>query len=275
MIYLHGYLEDERSFLKYVVKPIDDAILVGKLPPLIVAAPDGTLSGRPSLHEPHSWYLNSSMGDFQDWVVCDLWEFITSHYPILPEREAHVLAGTSAGAFGAYNIAIKHNHLFKVVIGVFPALNLRWMDLNCNYMANFNPCSWGWRNSNDNPHEVLGSFYGGLLKLRMRDIIYPVFGQGPKAILRASMENPIEMIDRFGIKNGTLDMFIGYAGRDEFNIDAQVESFLYFIDARRIKATVSYAPEGNHSAETATSMFPGIIDWLSVRLLPYCGPIQK
>jgi len=39
MIYLHGFSQDEQSFLD-LVPLIDKAIVRGQLPPMIVAAPD-------------------------------------------------------------------------------------------------------------------------------------------------------------------------------------------------------------------------------------------
>ncbi len=117
MIYLHGFGQDEQSFLHEVAPRIDEAIHCGKLPPLIVAAPDGSVSGEPSLCSPGSFFLNSPQGDFEDFVLHDVWDFVCLHYPIRCEREAHVLAGLSMGGFAAYNFAIKHREAFGVVIG--------------------------------------------------------------------------------------------------------------------------------------------------------------
>jgi S-formylglutathione hydrolase FrmB len=173
------------------------------------------------------------------------------------------------GGFGAFNIAMKHRDRFKHVVGVLPVLNLRWVDCQGCYHANFDPNNWGWRTAADNPREVLARFYHGLLKVRVKELFYPVFGQGPEAIWRASLENPIEMIDRLGIKPGDLEMYIGYAGRDEFNLDAHAESFLYLAGARGIRATVYYDPKGRHAEQTAVKMILSVIDWLAERLRAY------
>jgi S-formylglutathione hydrolase FrmB len=269
MIYLHGVLQDERGFLRYVVKPLDEAILSGRLPPLIVAAPDGSLRGEPTRYAPGSFFINGPGGAFQDWIVHDVWDFLTAHFPIRPEAEAHILAGVSMGGFGAYNIAIKYPDRFRIVIGVLPALNIRWIDCRGHYMTNFDPRVWAWRNSANDPREVVGSFFHGFVRLTVAELLYPAFGRGPAGIALASAENPIEMIDRYGITEGQLDMFVGYAGRDEFNLDAQAESFLYLLQARGITATVYYDPHGTHSEDTATKMIPAVIDWLAARLRAY------
>ncbi len=269
VIYLHGVLQDEKGFLEHGVKPLDDAIASGQLPPLIVAAPDGSLSGSPSRYDPGSFFVNGPAGDYQDWVVNDVWRFVTTEYSVRPEPEAHALLGVSMGGFGAFNIGIKHRDKFRIVVGVLPVLNLRWMDLKGNYFANFDPYNWGWRNCADDPKEVVGRFAHGLIKLRMEELLYPVFGEGFEGILRASFENPIEMVDRYRLRNGELDMYVGYGGEDEFNLDAHAESFIYLLKSRGIRATVYKDPAGRHSEHTAVKMVPGIIEWLGERLRAY------
>src|SRR5271165_1020597 len=114
VLFLHGFGQDEQLFLKVAPK-IDEAICKGKLPPMIVAAPDGSLCGEPSCFQPGSFFLNSDAGDFETWVLGDVWEFVGQHYPIRAEREAHVLAGVSMGGFAAYNFGFRHRDNFGVV----------------------------------------------------------------------------------------------------------------------------------------------------------------
>jgi len=268
MIYLHGILQDEKGFLQHVVRPLDKAIVAGKLPPLIVAAPDGCLTGHASVRDPGSFFVNSKAGDFEDYVMRDVWNFLVTHYPIRPEREAHVLCGVSMGGLGAYNMAIRYRHRFKTVIGVLPVLNLRWMNLKGDCMADFDPFDWGWRNSAADPNEIVGQF-GGLIKLRMSKLLYPVFGSDRDNVICASRENPIELVDRHRLRNGELDMFVGYAGRDEFNLDAHAESFIYLVKSRGIRITTYCDPFGTHSEQTAEEMIPIVIDWLGARLHCY------
>ncbi len=269
LLVLHGYEGDETSLTKYVVKPLDAWIRAGKFPPVIVACPDASFDGNPRLGAPATMYLNSPLGRFQDYLVEDVWDFLMTHYPIRPEREAHVMIGLSMGGFGAYNIAIKHRDRFKIVVGVMPAVNLRWMDCRGNYRANFDPNNWGWRTSADNPREVLGSFFFGLVTVTVGESMYPVFGRGPEAVARAAKENPIEMIDAYKLQPGELDLFIGYVGRDEFNIDAQVESFLYLAKSRGIEVATYYHPTDRHRPSSGVKMIPSVLGWLDERLRTY------
>ena len=221
MLWLHGFTQDEHSFLVHVTAQLDHMIVSGRLPPVIVASPDGSLTGRGSYFSAGSFFVNSKAGNFEDYVVRDVWSFITQNYPIRPEREAHVIAGVFMGGFSAYNLGIKYQDTFKIIVGIFPPVNLRWVDCHCRYMGNFDPCCWGWRTQLDRGFEVLGRFYG-LFTVRVKRVIDPLFGRGPEALAAVSRENPIEMLDTFNVQNGVQDMYIAYAGRDEFNIDAQV-----------------------------------------------------
>jgi S-formylglutathione hydrolase FrmB len=268
LLWLHGFAQDEVSFLADVIEPLDGVIASGKLPPLIVAAPDGSLRGRACLISPTSFFVNSKAGAFEDFIVHDVWPFVLAHYPIRPEPEAHVLAGVSMGGGAAFNLAMKYRHCFRVAIGTFPPLNHRWLDCHCRYMGNFDPCCWGWRTELGKGWEVVGRFYGVVL-VRAKRVFGPLYGRDPSAIEAISLENPIEMIDRLDLKDGELALYVAYGGRDQFNIDAQVESFLYRARQRGLTVTVGYEPNGKHDRPTAMKLFPAIVDWLAPLLAPY------
>ncbi|MCI0378135.1 MAG: hypothetical protein L0215_11035 [Gemmataceae bacterium] len=268
VVFLHGFAVDEQSFLE-VAPLIDQAIQNGKLPPLIVAAPDGSLPGEPCLMQPGSFFINSNAGAFEDFVLRDTLGFVAERYPLRPEREAHVLAGASMGGFGAFNLGLRHKQSFGIVVGIFPPLNLRWLDNCCNYMANFSPQNWNWRTSLDRRHEVVAKFACGLVKLHISQFVEPLFGMGDQAVHQIARNNPIELIDTLKIRNGDLAMYVGYGGKDEFNIDAQVESFLYLCKERGISVGVGYEPHGRHDMATALRLWPGLAEWLGPRLQPY------
>src|SRR5262249_9154367 len=156
----------------------------------------------------------------EDFVLQDVWDFVSQRYPIRAERNAHVLAGVSMGGFGAYNLGIRHRNAFGIVIGIHPPLNLRWCDVDGNPRAKFDPRRWGWRTGFGNENEVLANF-GGPVKIRMGQVAKPVFGTSDDALQNVSANNPLELVLSTNLRNGELSMFVGYAGRDEFNIDAQ------------------------------------------------------
>jgi hypothetical protein len=176
------------------------------------------------------------------------------------------------GGFSAYNLAFKHREAFGIVIGIFPPLNLRWVNLKGKYFAKFDPKDWGWRTKPDQGNEVIARFYGGALKVRLRKVLDPLFGPTADALYDVARENPIEMIDRLQVQPGELCMYVAYGGKDEFNIDAQVESFLYMARWRGLKVKVGYEPKGHHSLATAKKLFPGVIEWLAPLIAPYSPP---
>lgn len=268
VIFMHGFAQDEQLFLRQVPR-IDEDIRLGKLPPVIVVAPDGSITGEPSASQPGSFFINSNAGNFEDLVLQDVWDFVTSRYPVRSEREAHVLAGVSMGGFAAFNLGIRHRNAFGVAIGFHPPLNLRWCDTNGNYFANFDPRYWGWRFKLENRHEPIAKFYGGAVKLRIGQLIDPLFGFGDDALEEMARQNPIELLHATGLRNGELAMFVAFAGKDEFNIDAQVESFLYTAKCKGIGVGVAYEPNGRHDGATADRMWPAMVEWLGPKLAAY------
>ena len=267
IIYMHPFAFNERTFLR-LIPHIDEAIVKGKLPPLIIAAPDGSIDGVGCLEKPGSFFINSNAGPYEDFVLQDVWDFVTNRYPIRPERNAHVLAGISMGGFAAFNLGIRHRDAFGIVVGIHPPLNLRWADVDGNPRAKFDPRRWGWRTGFDNPHEIVAS-YSGTFKVRMGPVIKPVFGDGDEALVNVAANNPIELVLKTGLKNGELSMFVGYGGRDEFNIDAQVDSFLYLAKFRGLGVAVAFEPDGHHDGLTALKMMPAMFRWLRPQLEPF------
>lgn len=274
LIYLHGFAQDEQGFVESVVPHLDRAMACGQVPPMIVVAPDGSLNGHPCLFTAGSFFINTKAGNFEDFVMQDVWSFVQAHYPIRPEREAHILAGVSMGGGAAFNLALKYRACFKIVIGVFPPLNTRWLDCHGRYMGNFDPCCWGWRTDFSRRLEVVGRFYG-VVTIRESKVVKPLYGRDPNILSQVSGENPIEMVDRLGLQEGELDMYVAYGGRDQFNIDAQVESFLFVARQRGLTVDVAYEPNGKHDPETALKLLPGILDWLAPRIAPYSPCVSR
>jgi S-formylglutathione hydrolase FrmB len=77
------------------------------------------------------------------------------------------------------------------------------------------------------------------------------------------------MLGQYQIQPNDLAMFIGYGGKDQFNIDAQVESFLAVARERGLPVAVSYVPNGKHDYKTAFKIVPDLFDWLNQQLRPY------
>lgn len=264
-IFLHGASQDERIFLK-VVDLFDQAIACGQLPPVILAVPDGSLQRRPSYWYTASFFANTRAGDFEDFVMCDVWNHVATTFPIRPEREAHALIGVSMGGSAAFSMAIKYRARVKTALGFVPALNLRWVDCHGKYESNFDPDCWGWR-AKPRPLEVFGRPYP-FIKYRFHTLFAPITGYGPQAIAELSRINPAEIMEQYDLRPGQLDLYIAYAGKDQFNIQAQVESFLFLAKQRGLDISVDYDPQGRHDLETGVRMLPNALKWVAPRVPP-------
>src|SRR5262249_30524673 len=137
--------------------------------------------------------------------------------------------------------------------------------------GNFDPDCWGWR-EHISRREVLGRF-DLVIPIRMKSIIDPIFDPDrteAEIIAKLSAENPLELLEARDIQPGQFKMWVGYGGRDEFNLDAEVESFLYVARCQRhLDVGVAYLPKGRHSRSTALKLFPALVDWLAPLLQPY------
>lgn len=269
-IYLHGFISDEEHFLEDVVIPFDQAMREGRLPPMILACPDGSPYGIDCLTTTGTFYVNSLLGNFEDYLVQDVYNFLMKNFPIRPEPEAHALLGVSMGGGAAFNKVIKHRDKFGVAATFAPPVNLRWISCRGEYFDNFDPNCWCYREDFSRGRDVVGIFFRGLVKIRLRSFIFPIYGKGnPDMAALIARENPIELLDTRNVGPGFAEFYIAYGGKDQFNLDAQVESFLYRARQKGVEVTVDYDPEGTHSEETALKMLPAMLEWLRVRIEPY------
>jgi pimeloyl-ACP methyl ester carboxylesterase len=263
-IFLHGAAQDEQFFLQAQVENFDRAMAEGRLPPTIIAAPDGSLRGRAKLLKPATFWANSRAGNFEDYLMTDVWDFLMESFPILPQREAHALVGASMGGSAAFAQAIKHRDRVKIAMGFMPLLNLRYVDCHGHYRSPFDPNCTALRETM-HPHEALGR--RKIFTLRFGDLFGPLFGNGPEAVAGISGINPLELMERSDLQNGELDLFVAYGGKDEFNVAAQVESFLYCARQRGIEVAVAYDPAGRHDLATGLRLQPYAMQWAAQRFV--------
>jgi S-formylglutathione hydrolase FrmB len=264
-IVLHGAAQDEQFFLQAQVEHFDRAIADGLLPPVIIAAPDGSMFGRATLVKPATFWANSRAGNFEDYVMTDVWNFMMQSFPILPEREAHALVGASMGGSACFTLAIKHKDRVKSAIGFMPLLNLRYVDCTGHYRRPFDPSCFGLREQMRGM-EKLGR--RRLFFLSFNDLFAPLYGYGAQALAGISSINPLEVMERCNLRRGELDLFVAYGGKDEFNVTAQVDSFLYFAHQRGIDVTVDFDPNGRHDLATGMRQLPRALQWAAKRVKP-------
>ncbi|MFM7541134.1 MAG: alpha/beta hydrolase [Planctomycetota bacterium] len=272
-LFLHGAAQDEQFFMQALVEPFDREIAAGRMPPVIVAAPDGSIHGHATLHDLASFWADSRAGNFETYLMRDIWNFMHANYSIRPEREAHAVMGVSMGGSAAVRIGIEYRESIGMAVGIMPLVNLRYVDGRGKYRAHFNPLNEGVR---EKPRllEPLGT--RKMFTLRFRDLFQPMFGRGDEVIPGMARINPLEVLERSGMKKGELDLYLAYGGRDEFNVAAQVQSFAHRAAQLDIPVTVVCDPAGRHDRITGMRLFPGIAAWASERvrkLAPERAPV--
>jgi enterochelin esterase-like enzyme len=265
LIWLHSYTDDECEFAKRVAPVIDAAVASGALPPMVVAAPDGSLCGNYHWFALGSWYVNSRRGRFADFIMDDVLPFMDANFAVCHDRSGRAIAGFSMGGFGAFSLGMKHSDKFKVIGGISPAVNLRYSGASDDYMADFDSATAHLRDDYRS-HEIVGEYYGGLMKIRAWMVVQPVFGRGTSAADGVAADNPLELLDRLNIQPGQQDYYIGYGLSDEMNIDAQVGSFLHATTERGIHVEAKSYPCGDHSIAFMLSALPDFFAWLKAHL---------
>jgi len=274
LVYLHMAYLDENGFVASDrIVQLDGMILRGEFPPVVVVCPDGMISGRNRRRDPHSLFVNGVNGRFEDHLLAEVLPFIFSTFSIRPEREAHALLGVSSGGFGAMSIALRHRELFATVATLAAPLNVRYWNCQEDYWADFDPAAFRWREDYD-PNQVVGRFYFGLQRSRARKYVEPVFGSGPDVIPRVKELNPADQIGRTGLGPCELAIYINYPGKDNFNFDAQGESFAWLASLNGVSVTLHRAECSRHSRAYFRDNHIPAYRWLACHLLPPLDPGQ-
>lgn len=265
-VWLHGFGGDERQFTRQVVRALDESIVSGAMPPVVAISPDVSVPGVIKPWCQGSWCINGRQGAWGDFVVNDVMSFVQSRFKIRPEREAHVIAGWSMGGFAAYNLAFKHPDKFRLLVGAYPNLHLRYVGQGNRWRADFDPRTMDWLDGIP-IYRVLGLYPRPLrIPVPAPVVFWPAWGRGDEAMRRMSEENPYELLDRLDIRPGQFDMFVAYGRRDEYNVDAQVEAFLHKAAERDISAWVRYNPEGHHRTDYVNECMPDVFVAVGRRL---------
>ena len=268
LVWLHGAFGDEHAFLYGgTLEYLDQLIASGCATPVIIACPDGTYGGTNRIWEEHSYYINGLGGRFEDHVMQEVLPFLLQNYSIRPEREAHAIAGLSAGGVGAMVIAIKHRSFFAIVATMGAPVNLRYYNCMGKYRENFSPQTYCLRNEY-RPKEVVGIYFSGLVKLRARQLVEHAFGPREQLLINAAQQNPAELIFTQDLQPGELQIYLNYAGRDNFNFDAHAESFYWLAQSKGIQVEMVCDPKAHHSVSYFRRSQKQLYRWVCDRVLP-------
>jgi S-formylglutathione hydrolase FrmB len=109
--YLHGAGQNSTSE-SGLISILNDLIGSSAICPVIVVKPDGR--GGPW---DRSYFTNSELyGNFEDFIVYDLVEFIDSAFNTIASRDKRAIMGWSMGGYGAMKCALKHPDIYCGVV---------------------------------------------------------------------------------------------------------------------------------------------------------------
>lgn len=267
LMWFHGAFGDEHSILAdYVLLLLDRLIASGTVPPLIFACPDGTFEGTRGLFTHHSFYVNGPGGRFEDHVMMEVVPFVETHYSVRPEREAHVFGGVSAGGFAAVGLTLKYRHQFHASGTLAAPVNMRLSNDKGKYFKNFNPKSYRWRDDY-RPKEVVGCFFG-VVKLRSRRLIEHAFGPADEVLENVRLNNPADLLFALDVQPGEVQIYLNYPGCDNFNFDAQSESFEWLARCRGMNVVMSKDKHARHLTPYFSRNAASLFYWLGQQVLP-------
>ena len=121
---LHGigdthetWLDDGGGDWSHIKSVMDKSIGEGRLRPMIIVMPDERTKWF------GSFYVNSAAtGNWEDFTVKDLVNFIDRKYRTIAKPESRGIAGHSMGGYGAITLGMKHPEIYSVVYGMNPGL---------------------------------------------------------------------------------------------------------------------------------------------------------
>ncbi|MBY0586312.1 enterochelin esterase [bacterium] len=268
IFWLHGAFGDETPFpINAALVDLDRKIQKGCMPPVIIAAPDATLDGENGPLAKNSLYVNGCSGRFEDHFIQEVAPFVYKNYSCLEQPSANVLSGYSGGGLPAMALGIKHRHQFGVVAVISGPINLRYSNCHDRYFEDFSPCTYRWAEEYQ-PCQKVSQYFCGLLHVPAKFFIHPVFGKGPTVIHRVRQANPTDLLFSNPLQNGDLQIYIRYAGQDNFNFDAQAESFVYFARKQGIELTAIRDDRARHTSAYCTEAQIEAFAWMGGRLPP-------
>lgn len=268
VIFLHGAHIDEHAFLDPgVLKSLDRMISQGELPPVVIAAPDGTYEGKNRITSTHSLWVNGLGGRFEDHVVEEVLPFLVRNYSVRPERQGHALLGISAGGFGAMTIAMKHRDVFGAVATVAGPLNLRYDSKKGGYDDDFDPATYRERTEYD-PDMIIARFYLGMVRRRAKTFFSGVYGTGPDVSAKVFRDNPADLITSTNLRPGELAIYVNHPTQDNYNFDAQNRSFAWIAARRGLAVDLTETPGAQHDLGYIERAEPPACSWLGRHLLP-------
>ncbi len=109
--WLHGWGGSHTSYIAYTQNSLDSLISSEQIQPVIVVKPNGWCEP----YEGSMWVNSELYGDYEDYVVFDLVDFVESSFCAISDPDFRCIAGHSMGAMGSMHLALSHTDRYKAV----------------------------------------------------------------------------------------------------------------------------------------------------------------
>lgn len=266
IVWFHGAFGDEQiAFFLSRIEILDRLIACGASGPTVVVFPDCTVSGLSNPLAAHSFMVNGRAGGFEDHLFKEVIPFVERTYNVKRNREGRALAGVSAGGFAALSIGMRNRQQFSTISALGPPANLRCGNVNNDYFEDFDPATYRWR-EDYKPRQVIGKFFGGAVRLRVAPFVNPIFGPQNVIMENIRRTNPADLLFTENIQPNELQIYLNYPKRDNFNFDAQAESFIHFARQKGLPITAIRDEQGAHTVDYFHEAMPTMWKWLARRL---------
>ena len=185
------------------------------------------------------------------------------------------MVGFSAGGYGAMGLAIEHRDFFGCRRDPRCAAQPALFQLRRGLLEDFNPTTYRWKTHYD-PKEVIGIYlcrpHG---ECALEKFMEPVFGQGDAVARQIMRTNPADLILSTDLQPGQLAIYVNYPGRDNFNFDAQAESFQWLAAQKGIEVTLVRDPGETHRLSYFRDNLRPAFYWLGQHLLPPASCLRQ
>ncbi len=148
---------------------------------------------------------------------------------------------------------------------------MRYDNCEGRYGDDFDPATYRERMDYDRDM-IIARYYGGLRRRRVKTFLEPVYGPGPDMIAKVARDNPADLLSSTGLQPGELAIYVNYAGRDNYNFDAQEKSFAWLAAQRGIAVDLVEVPAGRHNLLYLERAEPPTFLWLGHHILP---PVRR
>ena len=99
---------------------------------------------------------------------------------------------------------------------------------------------------------IIARYYLGLIPRKVKTYLGPVYGDGPDVIARVACDNPADLLESTDLRPGELAIYANYAGRDQYNFDAQTESFAWLAARRGVAVDLDRSPGATTTCATSS-----------------------